>query len=102
MTHTDWKGRAGARTGTGSMARSTKATRATKDGVGGVGNQPGTSKSSHPRMYFDLQLAKFFAMPPGKKAPPQQSSLIELWASKPKKQSDPAASATTATSSGHP
>jgi hypothetical protein len=26
-------------------------------------------------------------MPPGKKAPPQQSSLIELWASKPKKKS---------------
>jgi hypothetical protein len=31
--------------------------------------------------------AKFFTMPPGKKAPPQQSSLIELWASKPKKKS---------------
>src|SRR5713101_599343 len=53
--------------------------------------------------YFTrLRLAKFFAMPPGKKAPPQQSSLTELWASKPKKQSDPAASATTATSGGHP
>ena len=31
-------------------------------------------------------LAKFFTMPPGKKAPPQQSSLTELWG-KPKKQS---------------
>ena len=40
-------------------------------------------------------------MPPGKKAPPQQSSLTELWASKPKKQSSPAAS-TTATTGGHP
>ena len=34
-------------------------------------------------------------MPPGKKAPPQQSSLTELWASKPKKQSAPAAPAST-------
>jgi hypothetical protein len=40
-------------------------------------------------------------MPPGKKAPPQQSSLTELWASKTKKQSNPATS-TTATSDGHP
>jgi hypothetical protein len=48
-----------------------------------------------------LRLAKFFAMPPGKKAPPQQSSLTELWASKPKKQTNPATS-TTATSGGHP
>jgi hypothetical protein len=29
-------------------------------------------------------------MPPGKKAPPQQSSLTELWGSKRKKQSAPA------------
>jgi hypothetical protein len=48
-----------------------------------------------------LRLAKFFAMPPGKKAPAQQSSLTELWASKPKKQNNPATS-TAATSSGHP
>jgi hypothetical protein len=34
-------------------------------------------------------------MPPGKKAPPQQSSLTELWASKPKKQNAPAAPAGT-------
>ena len=53
-------------------------------------------------LYFThLRLAKFFAMPPGKKAPPQQSSLTELWASKPKKQSNPATS-TTAVSGGHP
>jgi hypothetical protein len=32
-------------------------------------------------------LAKFFTMPPGKKVPPQQSSLTELWGGKPKKQS---------------
>ena len=53
-------------------------------------------------LYFTrLRLAKFFAMPPGKKTPPQQSSLTELWASKPKKQSNPDTS-TTATSGGHP
>jgi hypothetical protein len=53
-------------------------------------------------LYFTrLRLAKFFAMPPGKKAPPQQSSLTELWASKPKKQNNPATS-TTATSGGYP
>jgi hypothetical protein len=46
-------------------------------------------------------IAKFFAMPPGKKAPPQQSSLLELWANKPKQQGNPATS-TTATSGGHP
>jgi hypothetical protein len=52
--------------------------------------------------YFTrLRLAKFFAMPPGKKAPPQQSSLTELWASKSKKQSNLATS-TTATSGGNP
>lgn len=53
-------------------------------------------------LYFTrLRLAKFFAMPPGKKAPPQQSSLTELWASKPKKLSNPATS-TTAASGGRP
>jgi hypothetical protein len=53
-------------------------------------------------LYFTrLRLAKFFAMPPGKKAPPQQSSLTELWARKPKKQSNPAMS-TTATGGGNP
>ncbi|KAI0296179.1 hypothetical protein BC826DRAFT_1005734, partial [Russula brevipes] len=44
-------------------------------------------------------LAKFFTMPPGKKAPPQQSSLTELWGAKRKKQSAPAAPTTT--SDGH-
>lgn len=45
-------------------------------------------------------LAKFFTMPPGKKAPPQQSSLTELWGSKPKKQSTLAVPADA--SSGNP
>ncbi|KAI9509090.1 hypothetical protein F5148DRAFT_1190270 [Russula earlei] len=36
-------------------------------------------------------LAKFFTMPPGKRAPPQQSSLTDLWGSKPKTQNAPAA-----------
>ena len=53
------------------------------------------------RLYFTRpHLARFFTMPPGKKAPPQQSSLTELWASKPKKQSAPAAPANT--SGGYP
>ena len=47
-------------------------------------------------LYFTRpHLAKFFNMPPGKKARPQQSSLTELWASKPKKQSSAAAPADT-------
>src|SRR6266567_1129308 len=63
----------------------------------------GTSLFTHAISLYvtRLRLAKFFAMPPGKKAPPQQSSLIELWASKPKKQNNPATS-TNATSGGHP
>ena len=55
------------------------------------------------RCYLDLtrrNLAKFFTMPPGKKAPPQQSSLTELWGSKPKKQSTLAVPADA--SSGNP
>ena len=62
----------------------------------------GTSTFINAILYFTrLRLAKFFAMPPGKKVPPQQSSLTELWASKPKKQSNNAASTTT-TSGVHP
>ncbi|KAI0308226.1 hypothetical protein B0F90DRAFT_140882 [Multifurca ochricompacta] len=34
-------------------------------------------------------LAKFITMPPGKKAPPQQSSLTDLWGGRQKKQSTP-------------
>ncbi|KAF8481925.1 hypothetical protein DFH94DRAFT_414559 [Russula ochroleuca] len=48
-----------------------------------------------PFMRRQQTLARFFTMPPGKKAPPQQSSLTELWASKPKKQNAPAAPAGT-------
>lgn len=51
-------------------------------------------------------LAKFITMPPGKKAPPQQASLTELWGSKRKKQDTPAAAAapapTPSTSGGLP
>ena len=47
--------------------------------------------------------AKFITMPPGKKAPPQQASLTELWGSKRKKHDAPAApAAATSTSSGLP
>ena len=63
---------------------------------------PGMSPFISVILYFTrLRLARFFAMPPGKKAPPQQSSLTELWASKPKKQSDNTAY-TTATSGVYP
>lgn len=62
----------------------------------------GTSPFINTILYLKrLRLAKFFAMPPGKKAPPQQSSLTELWASKQKRQGNNAAS-TTATSGVHP
>lgn len=37
-----------------------------------------------------LNSAKFITMPPGKKAPPQQSSLTELWGRRQKKQDAPA------------
>lgn len=53
-----------------------------------------------------LILAKFITMPPGKKAPPQQASLTELWGSKRKKQQDalpaPALAANASTSSDPP
>ncbi|KAH9952609.1 hypothetical protein BC827DRAFT_252712 [Russula dissimulans] len=34
-------------------------------------------------------LARFITMPPGKKAPPQQASLTELWGSKRKRENAP-------------
>jgi hypothetical protein len=46
-----------------------------------------------------LHTAKFITMPPGKKAPPQQSSLTELWR---KKQNPPAASASTSRGQSKP
>jgi hypothetical protein len=46
-----------------------------------------------------LHTAKFITMPPGKKAPPQQSSLTELWR---KKQIPPTASASTSRGQSKP
>ncbi|KAH9982918.1 ATP-dependent DNA ligase [Lactifluus volemus] len=40
-------------------------------------------------MARQLTLARFISMPPGKKAPPQQSSLTELWGNKRKKEAIP-------------
>jgi|SRR5712671_4778498 len=55
------------------------------------------------RVFHHTQ-ARFITMPPGKKAPPQQASLTEMWGSKRKRQDAPTTTtaATAHASDGHP